>query len=49
MEALAWGYIEDEILSSWFPAMLPQDMEFISRLEEDISGGGKLRGLYIRI
>jgi hypothetical protein len=44
MEALAWGYIEDEILSSWFPAILPQNMDFISRLEEDVSEGGKSHG-----
>jgi len=41
MESLFWGYAEERILSAWFPAMSPKNLQQMSILEENIRFGGK--------
>jgi len=42
MDTIVWGYIEKNILSAWFPAMLPENLRHISALEDEIRIGGKI-------
>lgn len=40
MEIIAWGYIEKEILSAWFPGVASEDLKTMS-LDEEVRSGGK--------
>jgi len=42
MDTVVWGYIEKNILSAWFPAMLSENLRHISALEDEIRIGGKI-------
>jgi hypothetical protein len=41
MESIIWGYLEERILSIWFPAMPPKNLQQMAILEGDIRFGGK--------
>lgn len=40
MESIIWGYLEERILSVWFPAMSPRILQQLVTLEENIRCGG---------
>jgi hypothetical protein len=41
MESIIWGYLEERVLSVWFPAMPPKNLQQMVTLEENIRFGGK--------